>query len=89
MTEWICFPADASAVQCRTSDAGFGTRRRPTLALADPQLVFRRSPPGQDQQIPSGIEQLLQRQDRYGDRIRPICAVTIVTEMCFLSFNNQ
>lgn len=55
MTEWICFPADSSAIQRRTSDAGFGTRRRPALALTDSQLILRRSPPGQDQQIPSGI----------------------------------
>jgi len=68
MTEWICFPAGASAVQRGSSDAGFRTRRRPALALTDPQLVFRRSPSGQDQQIPSGIKQLLQCQHRYDAR---------------------
>lgn len=46
---------------------GFGTRRRSALASFDAQLVFRRSPPGQNQQIPSGNQRLFQRYDRYGD----------------------
>jgi len=56
MTEYICFLKGTSAVQRRTRDTGFRTRRRPALGPVDPQLVFRRSASGQDQQIPPGIK---------------------------------
>lgn len=42
----------------RTRDSGAGTGRRSALGPVDAELVFRRSSPRQNKQIPSGDQQL-------------------------------